>query len=285
MEFTGYPSPMAAHSSTTGKRRLTVIGGGKMGAAIVSGLLSAGWPPVEITVVEPSAKRRKELVGDLPGVTTIADAVIGVEHGPGVLEDVLLAVKPHMVASVLPVVAGAGATRVLSIAAGVSLATMASAAGEGVRTLRSMPNTPAMVGAGASALVTDGADEADLAWAEEILGAVGTVVRVPESLIDAVTGLSGSGPAYVFLVAEALTEGGVLLGLPRPTAAALAHQTLMGSGRLLTESNLDPAVLRANVTSPGGTTAAGLAALEERATRAAFIAAVSAAAQRSTELG
>ena len=125
----------------------------------------------------------------------------------------------------------------------------------------------------------------DLAWAEDVLGAVGIVVRVPEALLDAVTGLSGSGPAYVFLVAEALIEASVLVGLPRDVASTLAVQTLLGSARLLAEGSEGPEALRAAVTSPGGTTAAGLAALEERAVRAAFLAAVRAATDRSRELG
>jgi len=149
-----------------------------------------------------------------------------------------------------------------------------------------MPNTPALVGEGASAVAPGGAaSEADLEWAEGILGAVGMVVRVPENQLDAVTGLSGSGPAYVFLVAEALIEAGVASGLPRDVSTSLVTQTLLGSARLLAESGQGPEALRAGVTSPGGTTAAGLAALEVRATRAAFLEAVLAATERSRELG
>jgi pyrroline-5-carboxylate reductase len=149
-----------------------------------------------------------------------------------------------------------------------------------------MPNTPALVGAGAAAVAGgSAADDGDLAWAEQILGAVGTVVRVDEGLLDAVTGLSGSGPAYVFLVVEALVEGGVLAGLPRPVASALVTQTLVGSARLLDESPDGPEVLRAAVTSPGGTTAAGLRELEAHGVRAAFLDAVVAATERSRELG
>jgi pyrroline-5-carboxylate reductase len=145
-----------------------------------------------------------------------------------------------------------------------------------------MPNTPALVGAGATAIAGD--DDA-LDWADEILAAVGLVVRVDESQIDAVTGLSGSGPAYVFLIAEAMIEAGVLQGLDRPTATALAGHTLLGAARLVVESDRNPADLRADVTSPGGTTAAGLRALESGAVRSAILDAVSAAADRSRELG
>ena len=129
------------------------------------------------------------------------------------------------------------------------------------------------------------ASDDDLAWAEDVLGAVGEVVRVPEALLDAVTGLSGSGPAYVFLVAEALIEAGVLVGLPRDVARTLAVQTLLGSARLLAETGEAPEALRAGVTSPGGTTAAGLRVLEQAGVRAAILDAVSAATERSRALG
>jgi pyrroline-5-carboxylate reductase len=149
-----------------------------------------------------------------------------------------------------------------------------------------MPNTPALVGAGAAAVAAGaGADEADVRWAESILSAVGTVVRVPESLLDAVTGLSGSGPAYVFLVAEALIEAGVLVGLPRDVSVSLVTQTLLGSAELLARSGESPEALRAAVTSPGGTTAAGIRALEQASVRAALLDAVAAATERSRELG
>jgi pyrroline-5-carboxylate reductase len=149
-----------------------------------------------------------------------------------------------------------------------------------------MPNTPALVGAGASAIAGgSSAGEADLDWAEAILGAVGVVVRVDEDHLDAVTGLSGSGPAYVFLVTESLIEAGVLAGLPRPVAELLARHTLMGSARLLLESGDDEAALRAAVTSPGGTTAAGLRVLEREGVRSALLDAVDAATRRSRELG
>jgi pyrroline-5-carboxylate reductase len=149
-----------------------------------------------------------------------------------------------------------------------------------------MPNTPALIGAGAAAISAgSSAGEEDMAWAEEILGGVGVVVRVPEAALDAVTGLSGSGPAYVFLVAEAMVEAGVLAGLPRDVSETLTFQTLLGSARLLTDGEGTPAALRAAVTSPGGTTAAGIRELEGHGVRAAFLDAVAAAAERSRELG
>jgi pyrroline-5-carboxylate reductase len=168
----------------------------------------------------------------------------------------------------------------------VSTASIESAAGRDLPVVRAMPNTPALVGAGAAAICGGRhAAEGDLAWAESVLGAVGTVVRVPESSLDAVTGLSGSGPAYVFLVAEALIDAGVNAGLTRETADALVRQTLLGAARLLAEGDQGPEALRAAVTSPGGTTAAGLRVLEDRALRAALIEAVAAATARSGELG
>jgi pyrroline-5-carboxylate reductase len=201
-------------------------------------------------------------------------------------DGVVLAVKPGSIPSAAEAAGDAGCRRVLSIAAGVTLATLEAALPQGTPVVRAMPNTPALIGAGAAAVAGGtSATEVDLAWAEDILGAVGIVVRVPEPLLDAVTGLSGSGPAYVFLVAEALIEAGVLVGLPRDVASSLAVQTLLGSARLLAEGSEGPEALRAAVTSPGGTTAAGLAALEDRAVRAAFSAAVQAATDRSRQLG
>jgi pyrroline-5-carboxylate reductase len=257
--------------------RLVVMGGGRMGEALVSGLLAAGWAePDDIAVVEKVAARRDDLAKS--GLRAVDTPVPG--------DGAVIAVKPGDVEAACRAVAGAGVGRVLSIAAGVGLAKLEAWVGGGTPVVRAMPNTPALVGAGASAVAGGtSAGEADLAWAEEVLGAVGTVVRVPESLLDAVTGLSGSGPAYIFLVAEALTEGGVLAGLPRETAAALTAQTLLGAARLLADSDDGPEALRAMVTSPGGTTAAGLRALEARGVRSAFIEAVNAATQRSRELG
>jgi pyrroline-5-carboxylate reductase len=257
---------------------LLIVGGGRMGEALLGGMLSAGRAAESVAVVEVSAARREQLTGAYPGVT-VADA-------PVPAPDAILAVKPGDVPAAAAAVADAGAERALSVAAGVTTKAIEEAAGGRLRVIRAMPNTPALIGAGASA-IAPGADagEEDLAWAEAVLGAVGVVVRVPESQLDAVTGLSGSGPAYVFLVAEALAEAGVLNGLPRDTAETLAFQTLAGAARLLAEGDAGPADLRAAVTSPGGTTAAGLAELERHGARAAFLDAVTAATRRSRELG
>ncbi|HVF75801.1 MAG TPA: pyrroline-5-carboxylate reductase [Acidimicrobiales bacterium] len=247
--------------------RLMVMGGGRMGEALVSGLAAAGWD--DIVVVEKLAARRDEL--GKAGINAVPEPID--------CDGVVIAVKPGDVEAACRSVGSVN--RALSIAAGVPLAKLE--AWLPCPVVRAMPNTPALVGAGASAIA--GGPGADLDWAEEILAAVGTVVRVPEPMLDAVTGLSGSGPAYVFLVAEALIEGGVVAGLPRDTAVALASQTLLGAARLLVESDDGPEALRAAVTSPGGTTAAGLRALESRAVRSAFIEAVQAATARSRELG
>ena len=250
-----------------------------MGEALIGGLLAAGWgAAADLAVVEKVAARRDELSERFPGLT-VADA-------PAAADGAVVAVKPGDVEEACRALAATGTPVVLSIAAGVALASLERWLGPSVRAVRAMPNTPALVGAGASAVAGGtGATADDLAWAEGLLSAVGTVVRVPEDLLDAVTGLSGSGPAYVFLVAEALVEAGVLAGLPRATSSALAVQTLLGSARLLAESGEGPEALRAAVTSPGGTTAAGLRVLEERAVRAAFLEAVQAAAERSRQLG
>ncbi len=269
---------MRGYVDHVGERRLAVVGGGNMGAALVGGLLASGWAQAgELVVVEVVAGRRVELADLFAGVEVVADATPA--------SAALIAVKPGDVPAAVAAAVGAGARRVLSIAAGVTLTTLETAAGDGVAVVRAMPNTPALVGRGAAAICGGAsADDADLDWAASILESVGTVVRVPESQLDAVTGLAGSGPAYIFLVAEALVDAGVLAGLARPVVEALVTQLLVGSAALLAERG-DPAALRAMVTSPGGTTAAGVRALEDHAVRAAFLDAVMAATLRSRELG
>jgi pyrroline-5-carboxylate reductase len=259
--------------------RLEVIGGGRMGEALVGGLLKSGWAEAtELAVVEPVEARRVELAQRYPGLTVTA-APLGADG-------VVIAVKPGHVVEACRALAGLPVGRVLSIAAGVTIAQLEAALPADLPVVRSMPNTPALVGAGASAIAAGTcASEADMAWAESVLDAVGIVVRVSESQLDAVTGLSGSGPAYVFLVAESLIEAGVLMGLPRDISSALTIQTLLGSAMLLADTDDDAPTLRAAVTSPGGTTAAGLRALEDRAMRAAFIAAVADASEHSARLG
>ena len=253
-----------------------------MGAALAGGLLAAAWASADdIAVVEPVATRRDALARELPGVTVAPslDDVAGVA-------DAVVAVKPADVPAAAGALAAAGARRVLSIAAGVSTATLETALAPGTVVVRAMPNTPALVGQAASAIAPGRhATETDLEWAAGILGSVGIVVRVPEYQLDAVTGLSGSGPAYVFLVAEALIDAGVLVGLPREVSRQLTVQLLVGSATLLASSDQSAEQLRGGVTSPGGTTAAGLHVLERAGLRAALMDAVVAATERSRELG
>jgi pyrroline-5-carboxylate reductase len=258
--------------------KLAVVGGGRMGSALLGGLVTAGWAEAgALAIVEPVATRRDELAALHPGVQ-VSDAMVDAEGA-------VVAVKPGDVAAACGAVAGR-AGQVLSIAAGVTISALEGWLPPGTPVVRAMPNTPALVGSGAAAIAGGTAARDDhLAWAEAILSAVGVVVRVPEKLLDAVTGLSGSGPAYVFLVAEALIDAGVLVGLPRDVSEQLAIQTLLGASRLLAESGDSAEVLRAAVTSPGGTTAAGLRVLEDRALRAAFLDAVTAATERSRQLG
>jgi pyrroline-5-carboxylate reductase len=260
------------------ERSLLIVGGGRMGEALLGGLLAAGRAAADLVVAEVSEPRREELTAAYPDVVVV--------EAPVPVAGAVLAVKPGDVAEAARAVADAGTRRLLSVAAGVTTRAIEEAAGRPLRVVRAMPNTPALVGAGAAAISpgsSAGAD--DMAWAEEILGAVGVVVRVPENALDPVTGLSGSGPAYVFLVAEAMADAGVLAGLPRDVAEALVFQTLLGSARLLMEGSDGPATLRAAVTSPGGTTAAGLRELERHGVRSAFMEAVMAAAERSRDLG
>ncbi len=258
---------------------LMIIGGGKMGSALLAGLLRAKWAaPEDLCVVEPDEQRAEEIRRDFTGVA--------IHAAPVAAKGAILATKPATIPDIAHTVGELGARRMVSIAAGVRLATIEAVVPSTCAVIRAMPNTPALVGVSATAIAagTNAAEE-DLAWASTLLSAVGTVVTLSESLIDAVTGLSGSGPAYVFLVAEALIDAGVLNGLDRATSQALATQTLLGAATLLAQDGAVAADLRAAVTSPGGTTAAGLAALEQAGLRAALLDAVSAATARSKELG
>jgi len=263
--------------------RLLVVGGGRIGGALVSGLLRAGWgSPGELAVVEPDADRREALAAAHPGL-----AVVARPEADAVAEDggAVLAVKPDIAESVCSGLGRAGARRVLSVAAGIPTERLEAVLPAGTVVIRAMPNAPVLIGAGVSAISGGSrATSDDLAWAEEILSAVGSVVRLPERLLHVVTGLSGSGPAYVFLVAEALIEAGVAGGLTRETSRELVTGTLLGSARLLAEGGRSPEELRGEVTSPAGTTAAGLRALEARAVRSAFLEAVAAATERSRQL-
>jgi pyrroline-5-carboxylate reductase len=257
---------------------LAVVGGGNMGAALVGGLLSSGVvSPSGVVIVEVSPERRAHLVASFPGVT--------VTETIPTCSEALIAVKPPDVAAACAAAVAAGAHRVLSIAAGITIARLEAASGAGVAVVRAMPNTPALVGEGASAIAGgSSATEADVSWAERILGSVGLVVRVPEDRLDAVTGLIGSGPAYLFLVAESLMAAGRAEGIDGDVVDVMVRQLFTGAARLLADGD-DPADLRVRVTSPGGTTAAGLGVLDGRGVRDAFVAAVAAATARSRELG
>lgn len=266
-------------TSVTPMVKLQIVGGGRMGEALLAGLLGAGWAePADLAVVERLDGRRAALAEMFPGVEVVDQ--------PVACEGAVLAVKPADAAETCQQIALAGARRVVSIAAGVTTQALEASLGSGIAVVRAMPNTPAVVGEGACAIAGGiSASDDDLAWATSVLDAVGVVVRVAEHQLDAVTGLSGSGPAYVFLVAESLIEAGVLVGLSREVAEVLAVQTLLGSARLLESSDDHAAALRAAVTSPAGTTAAGLHALEVGGLRAAILDAVSAATERARELG
>lgn len=262
-----------------------------MGAALAQGLVGSGRiDAARLAIVEVSAERRAVLAEMFP------ESVISASIEP--CAAAVIAVKPPDAAAAAAAAVAAGARRVLSIAAGVTLATLQAAVdGEtsqnvtsgdgpsGVAVIRSMPNTPSLVGQGASAIAGGvGTTPADREWAREILGAVGLVVEVPESDLDAITGVTGSGPAYLFLVAESLIDAAVDVGLDRDQAAALVRQLFVGSAALLAQGD-EPKVLRERVTSPQGTTAAGIAVLQSEGVPEAFRAAVRAAVERSRELG
>jgi len=252
-----------------------------MGEALLAGLLASGRTTDSVAVVEADPTRRAVLEERFPAVTVTEVAVP--------CDGAVIAVKPPDAPAVCERLAPFGPRRVLSIAAGVTTARLEAALGGEVAVVRAMPNTPAQVGVGASAVAPGvHATDADLDWAEELLGAVGVVVRVDEGQLDAVTGLSGSGPAYVFLLVEALIDAGVREGLPVEVAGQLVVQTIAGAAQLLAASGAsgtDAHEHRLAVTSPQGTTAAGLAVLEVRDVRDAVAEAVAAATERSRQLG
>jgi pyrroline-5-carboxylate reductase len=261
-----------------GPHELAIVGGGNMGAALLGGLIDSGAvDPSQVAVVEVVQERRDELVRRFAGVAVV-------ETTPP-CRSAVLAVKPVDIPEAARAAVSAGATRVLSIAAGVRIATIEAAVGAGVAVVRAMPNTPALVALGASAISPGSAATADdIDWARQILEAVGTVDVVDEATLDAFTGVAGSGPAYVFHLAESLIEAAVDEGIDRSMAERVVRQLLLGSATLLDREG-DPTRLREQVTSPGGTTAAGIAALDAAGVRAAIGGAVHAATERSRELG
>ena len=264
--------------------RYGFIGAGRMATALAQGFLRAGLARAQDLAASdpapPAAEQFAHATGGkmLPGNAAVAAAA-----------DVLvLAVKPQHMAGVLAELQGppSAGKLVVSIAAGVTLATIERSLGSGPRLVRVMPNTPCLIGQGASAFCLGrGATPDDARQVERMLSSVGLSFQLSEPLLDAVTGLSGSGPAFVYLMIEALADGGVKMGLPRSVAQALAAQTVRGAAAMVLETGEHPGALKDQVASPAGTTIAGLHALETAGVRAGLIAAVEAAARRSAELG
>ncbi|MBI4402222.1 MAG: pyrroline-5-carboxylate reductase [Nitrospirae bacterium] len=264
-------------------KKIVVIGAGQMAEALLGGLLaSQAFAPTALWATDTSTERR-DLVKRRFGIRVGSDNREAVSWA----DVVLLAVKPQSLDAVLDDIASALAGRLLiSIAAGVSIQRIAGRTPDTVRIVRVMPNAPALVREGMSALAFGpGVTEDDVRLARTLFESVGRVVTVEERLMDAVTGLSGSGPAYVLMAIEALADGGVKMGLPRTTAELLAAQTVLGAARLLLETGEHPARLKDRVASPGGTTIAGIHQLERGGLRAALMAAVEAATKKSQELG
>jgi len=270
----------AADAAATGGV-VAIVGAGVMGETLLSGLLRAGRSPASLLITEKRAERAAELA-ERYGVEVV-DNVDAAQR----CTTLVLVVKPQDMGGVLEELAPhvhSGQT-VVSLAAGITTQFIESRLAAGVPVVRVMPNTPALVDEGMAA-ISPGAhcDDEHLAVAEGMLRSVGKVVRLPEKHQDAVTAISGSGPAYIFYVVEAMIEAGVLLGLPRATATELVVQTLVGAGKMLKETGEHPTVLRENVSSPAGTTVAALRALEDHKVRAAFLTAMEAARDRSREL-
>ncbi len=262
-------------------RSIAVVGAGKIGEALLSGLLAGGVPATDLMFTERYPARAEQLTG-LYGVRAVevldaahADVVI-VAVKPQDIEPVLAELSPHV----------GPATLVVSLCAGLPTALYERSLPPDTPVVRVMPNTPMLVGEAMSAISPgSSATDAHLQIVEDLLLTVGKVVRVPESQQDAVTALSGSGPAYFFFLVEAMIDAGILLGLPRTVSAELIIQSAVGSAKMLRESGEHPVLLREAVTSPGGTTIAAIRELEKHGVRAALLAAIEAAALRSTELG
>jgi pyrroline-5-carboxylate reductase len=265
----------------SGPGLVAVLGAGVMGETLLSGLLRAGRPAESLLVSERRPERAAELT-ERYGVRVVDNETAAREA-----TTVALVVKPQDMATVLGEIHDhvAPGTLVVSLAAGITTATLEAGLPEGTPVVRVMPNTPALVDEGMAA-ISPGAhcDDGHLAEAEELLRSCGRVVRIDERYQDAVTAISGSGPAYIFYVVEAMIEAGVLLGLPRATATELVVQTLYGAATMLRETGEHPTVLREQVSSPGGTTMAALRQLDDHKVRAAFITAIEAARDRSRAL-
>jgi pyrroline-5-carboxylate reductase len=262
--------------------RVAILGVGVMGETLLSGLIRAGRPVDSLLVGEKRPDRAAEL-RERYGVEVVDDNLAVVRS----VDTVVIVVKPQDMADLLDEIAPAlrAGQLVVSLAAGITTGFMESRLPDGVAVVRVMPNTPALVDEGMAAISAGShCDAVHLELAESLLRATGRVLEVPERQQDAVTAISGSGPAYLFFVVEAMIEAGVHLGLPRTTATDLVVQTVVGSAKLLRETGEHPTVLREQVTSPGGTTAAAIRELEDHKVRAAFLTAMKAACDRSREL-
>lgn len=262
---------------------IAFIGGGNMAEAIAGGIVKAGIvPAASIFVSEPDPGRCEHLRNRYG--FNISHENTHAALGGGTL---FLTVKPQVLPGVLKEISGhiVPEQLVISTAAGVTLEIL-EADLVGIPVIRSMPNTPALLGAGATVITTGGNVQSDMThWAVELFHAVGICHVLPENLMDAVTGLSGSGPAYIFRMAEALTEAGMSVGIPADQATDLVRQTILGAARMMTETEDTPARLREKVTSPGGTTQAGLRSMEEGGFEKIVVDAVKAATKRAKELG
>jgi len=264
-------------------KKIGFIGAGMMAEAIACGLLKAGVSADNLLAFDTDASRKKYFLKEL-GIRGAADS----REVVGFAEIIILAVKPFIISEVLSEIGESlhVGQLLISIAAGITTSSIEDQIERPVPVVRVMPNTPCLIGEGATAVAPGKyAERRHLSIAEAIFGAVGKVATVTEDKIDAVTGLSGSGPAYVYMFIEALADGGVRMGLPRPTALLLAAQTVAGAARMVLETGEHPAALRDRVTTPGGTTIAATAALEASCFRSAAIEAVTIAAQKSVELG
>jgi len=273
---------MSEQQGSTGAN-VAVLGGGVMGETLLAALLASDWSAEDVEGTEHSRERADELAGRYSVRTGAANATAAARA-----DVVLIAVKPQVVGAVLDEIGPSlrGGTLVVSVAAGLPLSFYEQRLPARTPVVRVMPNTPAVVGKGASAIAAgSSATDGHLVLVEKILASTGLVVRVAEKDLDAVTAISGSGPAYAFYLIDAMAEAGVLLGLPRDLATRLAAATVEGSGALVAQSGDHPAILRERVSSPGGTTVAAVRELDAHGVRAGVVAAAVAAADRSRELG
>jgi len=269
----------------TTAQKIAFVGTGQMATAMSAGFVRSLLKPEQISGYDPFPSAREHFLKATGTGATVSDSLDKVLAGATVI---VLAVKPQVMSAALQQVAASikGSPLVVSVAAGVTIARLAAGLPEGTRVVRVMPNTPCLIGKGASGLTAGPtATQDDVQLVVQLLSTIGIVETVTESLLDAVTGLSGSGPAYVFQMIEALSDGGVRMGLPRATATRLAAMTLLGSAEMLLTTGQHPGVLKDGVTSPGGTTIAGLHAMETGGVRAALMNAVEAATLRSRQLG